>query len=122
MAKDADSVLKAPGVSAKVVNLHALLRKEGHPFDVSLRGDGSLEVTYVSYDPEGSEYWREGAVKAFLNAFAPHARRNAFLGLVGEDMRMWSYVFDGTGSYREISPKIDWTGTQIGDDEGEDED
>lgn len=118
MAKDADSVLKAPGVSAKVVSLHALLDKERYPFDVSLRGDGSLEVSY--YMEEG-EYWWENAVKAFLNAFAPHAPRNAYLGFVGEDMRMWSYVFDGTGSYHEVSPEIDWTGTRIKDDDGDDD-
>jgi hypothetical protein len=118
--KACDEILAAGGTSRKVVLLHGFLEdKAKYPFSVSGLGDGSLEV---SYDPAcWGERWDESRVEAVLGTLARYVRRNAYLGFIGEDMNIWSYVFDGMGGYREVYPRIDWTGTRIPDDEKEED-
>lgn len=116
--KARDEILAARGTSRKVVLLYGFLEdKAKYPFSVSGYGDGSLKVSYDS-DFWG-ERWDESRVKAVLGTLAGYVRRNAYLGFIGEDMNIWSYVFDGMGGYREVYPRIDWTGTGIPDDEEE---
>lgn len=118
--KARDAILAASSLTRKVVLLHDFLEnKVFYPFVVSSYGDGSLEVTYDS--TRWGERWKEGPVEEMVNVLSKYVRRNAYLGFVGEDMAIWSYVFDGMGSSHMVYPQIDWTGTQIKDEDGEEE-
>lgn len=52
----------------------------------------------------------EESVVLIIKALAPFMKAGAYLGFIGEDGEMWSYVFDGKGSYIHALPVIDWTG------------
>ena len=67
-----------------------------------------LEIEYNDIANDGR--WYSDDVLLFVNAYAPYASENEFLGFVGEDMYMWSYVFDGRGHVNVTKPKIDWLG------------
>ena len=54
--------------------------------------------------------WNEESVVLIIKALAPFMKAGAYLGFIGGDGDMWSYVFDGKGSYIHTLPVIDWTG------------
>lgn len=77
------------------------------PFEASfLYGTLYLDYDIVNYD----KWSHEDGVKEMLYAFAPFAKRNAFIGFIGEDCSCWSYVFDGQGSFEEQPVTINWLG------------
>jgi hypothetical protein len=53
--------------------------------------------------------WNEEPVELIVKALAPFMKAGNYLGFIGEDGEMWSYVFDGKGSYTYVLPVIDWT-------------
>lgn len=119
--KKADEILGMKSVSKKTVLMREFLADDAkYPFAVSTLGDGSLEVVYEAGG--WGEWWDNGPVDVTLRAVAPHVKRNAYLGFVGEDMAIWSYVFDGHGSFRTVKPQIDWRGIHIPEDDEEEED
>lgn len=66
-----------------------------------------LDIRYNDWD----EYiWHEEPVELIVKALAPFMKAGNYLGFIGEDGEMWSYVFDGKGSYIYALPVIDWTG------------
>lgn len=87
-----------------------------YPFDInfSLKGVEGLEegpILAIEYDiVDKGERWHEGPVEEMVRALAPQMKRGSFLGFIGEDMAIWSYVFDGEGSHALHEPTIDWTG------------
>ena len=84
------------------------------PFDFEYDESGGMLSFFYSVDGNGRR-WDEGKTHAFLEAFAPHARKGDYVGLVGEDHEMWSYVFDGEGSFHEHQPTVDWNGSNDGE-------
>ena len=110
-----DSIVAEKDFGKKVGLLQSLLYNDVHcPFEVEADED-LLEAYYneVGY----GEYWNEERTLGFLNAIAPYVQPNSYLGLIGEDQAMWSYVFDGHGGYEYRVPKVDWTcgGAAAGD-------
>ena len=112
MDSEAANVAKERDLAKKAKRLaHFLEDVVYSPFRVELVG-GRLEAEYEEAD--GGDAWYEGRTLEFLYAIAPYVRKGAYLGFVGEDLSMWSYTFDGKGSFRETYPEIDWAGN--GDD------
>jgi hypothetical protein len=85
-----------------------LMEKLDVPFEFRYGGyRTSLQFWYniADYDT-----WnREDQVKALLKAYAPFAQKGEYLGFVGEDLDIWSYAFDGEGSFSEREGCIEWT-------------
>ena len=68
---------------------------------------------YITFDFDRGGKWHGDCEELFLKAFAPFAKEGAWIGFEGEDNELWSYVFDGKGSYRTHKPTIDWTGSKV---------
>ena len=87
-----------------------------YPFDIgfeeeTLDPEHPGPIMTVDYDPVGKgDKWHETPVEAMVKALAPFMKAGSYLGFIGEDENMWSYVFDGDGSFKEAYPTIDWTG------------
>lgn len=73
--------------------------------------DHRRPILIIGYDEinRGSR-WQEEIVEPMVKVFAPFMEEGAYLGFIGEDGGMWSYVFDGKGSYIYSLPAIDWRG------------
>ena len=52
--------------------------------------------------------WDGDDAYEFLKGFAPYAVPGAYVGFIGEDGDMWSYVFDGAGGIQKCTPSVDW--------------
>ena len=87
-----------------------------YPFDIgfekeTLDPEHPGPIMTVEYDiAEKGDKWHETPVEAMVKALAPFMKAGSYLGFAGEDEDMWSYVFDGDGSFKQAYPTIDWTG------------
>lgn len=87
-----------------------------YPFDIgfekdTLDPDHPGPILTIDYDPvDKGDKWHEAPVEAMVKALAPFMKEGSYLGFIGEDEGMWSYVFDGNGSFKTAYPTIDWTG------------
>lgn len=87
-----------------------------HPFVFVLGKDETdpehhhplLTIRFNDWDERYN--WDEEPVVQMVKVLAPFMKAGAYLGFIGEDGEMWSYVFDGKGSYIHTLPVIDWTG------------
>ena len=111
-----DAVLSAKEFEEKKKALRPLLDKADYPFDISI---GYGEVS-IEYDLGGHDYWRdEDEAEEFLSAIAPYLKKGSWIGLVGEDLSIWSYVFDGKGGFETVGGSINWTGRPYADEGGD---
>lgn len=97
----------ADAAKTKTDGLSAFLEKVGYPFVLRPQPDGSVLLEYD--DAYLGEIWHPEPVAVTVRALAPYVARGSYLGFVGEDLELWSYVFDGRGGYRILYPEIDWT-------------
>ena len=93
-------------IADKVNLLNRFANHANIPFEFELDGK-SLLFNYTGVTCN----WREDKTETVIYAFAPYAHKGSYIGFVGEDMQIWSYVFDGEGSFAMHEPKIDWIGT-----------
>ena len=111
--KGLEGILAAGTPERKAILLLSFLKDAVYyPFEVAMIGDGSLRVDYFASG--WGEVWNEKAVLETLRQIAKYAKAGSYLGFIGEDMDMWSYAFDGSGSFREVFPTIDWLGENCG--------
>ena len=75
------------------------------PFKLDAFGGVFVEF---EFDFESGGKWHGDDELVFIKAFAPFAEEGAYIGFEGEDNSLWSYVYDGKGSYQECFPEIDW--------------
>ena len=86
-----------------------------YPFDIgfekeTLDPEHPGPIMTIDYDPvEKGDKWHDAPVLAMVRALAPFMKAGSYLGFIGESECMWSYVFDGNGSFEEANPTIDWT-------------
>ena len=92
-------------VSEAVIHANAFLNENGDKFEVSAIV-GEVFVEYKTGD--GGYYWDEDVVIDFLKKFAKFARKDAWIGFIGEDMSLFSCVFNGEGGYEVRHPTINW--------------
>jgi hypothetical protein len=100
---------------AKKARAFAWLIDDSLPFEMDFEEsnpkiDGDRPVLRVYYVIAAEDQWEEEPVELMLKALAPFMKEGNYLGFVDEDGGMWSYVFDGKGSYTYARPVIDWTG------------
>ena len=99
-------ILDEKDVYRKACRLSMWAQKFHCPFD--LQADEDLLEAY--YDESGyGEYWHEDRTVAFLKTIAPYVQKDSYVGFIGEDQSMWSYVFDGQGGFEYRVPELDWT-------------
>lgn len=94
-------------IPGKLEVLEQTLTRARSPFEIRIE-NGMVDIEY-NYAYFG-EYWREDRVFLMLDAFAPYAEKGAYIGFIGEDCEMFSYVFDGKGAYTLERPTINWLG------------
>ena len=87
-----------------------------HPFVFVLGKDETdpehhRPLLFIRFNDWDENYdWNEEPVVQMVKVLAPFMKAGAYLGFIGEDGDMWSYVFDGKGSYTYTLPVLDWTG------------
>ena len=114
MSEDLKEVLSAAGFAEKKEAMGNLLRDAGCPFAFTIGENG----VWLDYDLEENDVWAKEDVMEVLRIFAPYAKKDAFVGFIGEDLVIWSYVFDGKGDFRSSICDVNWTGARTrGDDE-----
>lgn len=110
-----DAVLSAKEFEDKKEALYSLLKKADFPFDISIdHGEVGIE-----YDLELHGYWREDDAEEFLYVIAPYLKKGSWIGFVGEDLSIWTYIFDGEGSFDVVHGSINWTGRPYADEGGD---
>lgn len=110
-----DAVLSAKEFEGKKEALLLLLKGTDCPFDIDIDyGEVGIE-----YDLRGHDYWREDDTEEVLRAIAPYLKKGSWIGFVGEDLSIWTYIFDGEGSFDVVYGSINWMGRPYADEGGD---
>lgn len=110
-----NAVVSAREFEEKREALHSLLEKVDCPFDFSIDyGEVGIE-----YDLGGHDCWHEDDAEEVLRAIAPYLKKGSWIGFVGEDLSIWTYIFDGEGSFDVVCGSINWTGRPYADEGGD---
>ena len=110
-----DAVLSAKEFEGKKEALLLLLKGTDCPFNIDIDyGEVGIE-----YDLRGHDYWREDDTEEVLRAIAPYLKKGSWIGFVGEDLSIWTYIFNGEGSFDTVWGSINWTGRPYADEGGD---
>ena len=105
----AKAILEEKDVTNKIVALRALLSEAGFAL-VPDDGFGNGDRLFFEFLWENGEKWDEDDFLAVFKPIAKRVRRGAYVGFIGEDEDMWSYVCDGHGGYTVETPTVLWRG------------
>lgn len=113
----AEEAISETDLAKKVKDFNVFMDSAvNHPFVFVLGKDETdpehhrplLTIRFNDWDERYN--WDEEPVVQMVKVLAPFMKAGAYLGFIGEDGEMWSYVFDGKGSYIHTLPVLDWTG------------
>lgn len=105
----AKAILGEKDVPNKIVALRALLSEAGFAL-VPDDGFGNGDRLFFEFLWDNGEKWDEDDFLAVFEPIAKRVGRGAYVGFVGEDECMWSYVCDGRGGYTVETPTVLWRG------------